>query len=289
MLRYDEPVFRPPSEARSLIIQATIGCSHNRCTFCGSYRMKKFREKSVDDIRRDMLIARRIFGEVKRIFLADGNAFTMDSEKLLEVVRAAREIFPGLERISAYACPADILNKSPREIRMLAKSGLNLLYMGVETGHEGLLKEIRKGVDSRQMVEAGRKAIENGMKLSVTVITGLGGKELSYEHAKETAGLLNRMRPHFTAALTLILVPGTPLHRRYGRGEFHPLNPLETLQELRWMVEDLDYPTVFRCNHASNYLPLKGNLPEDKEKLLSTLDYGMLHPELLRPEFLRGL
>ena len=289
MLKYDEPVFRPPSEARGLIIQATIGCSHNRCTFCGSYRMKKFREKSIEEIRKDMLTARRVLGDVRRIFLADGNAFTMDSEKLLEIVRAAKEIFPGLERVSAYACPTDILNKSPQEIRMLAESGLNLLYMGVETGHEELLKEIKKGVDAQDMVEAGRKAIENGMKLSVTVITGLGGRELSYDHAKETARVLNQMKPHFTAALTLILVPGTPLHRKYERGEFHPLNPLETLQELRWLVEDLDYSTVFRCNHASNYLPLKGNLPEDKEGLLSTLDYGMAHPELLRPEFLRGL
>ncbi len=289
MLRYDEPVFRPPSEARSLIIQATIGCSHNRCTFCGSYRMKKFKEKGIEEIREDMIIARRIFGEVKRIFLADGNAFTMDSEKLLEIIRIAKEVFPELERVSAYACPADILNKSPQEIKMLTESGLNLLYMGVETGHDGLLNEIKKGVDAQEMVEAGRKAIENGMKLSVTVITGLGGKELSYDHAKETAEVLNQMKPHFTAALTLILVPGTPLHRKYERGEFHPLNPLETLQELRWMVEDLNYPTVFRCNHASNYLPLKGNLPEDKERLLSTLDYGMAHPELLRPEFLRGL
>jgi radical SAM superfamily enzyme YgiQ (UPF0313 family) len=289
MLRYDEPVFRPPSEARSLIIQATIGCSHNCCTFCGSYRMKKFKEKGIEEIREDMIIARRIFGEVKRIFLADGNAFTMDSEKLLEIIRIAKEVFPELERVSAYACPADILNKSPQEIKMLTESGLNLLYMGVETGHDGLLNEIKKGVDAQEMVEAGRKAIENGMKLSVTVITGLGGKELSYDHAKETAEVLNQMKPHFTAALTLILVPGTPLHRKYERGEFHPLNPLETLQELRWMVEDLNYPTVFRCNHASNYLPLKGNLPEDKERLLSTLDYGMAHPELLRPEFLRGL
>ncbi len=288
-MRYEEPVFRPPSEAYSLIIQATIGCSHNKCTFCGMYRGKRFRIRDIDEIKEDILLSKEYYGEVRRIFLADGNAFAMPTDQLLEILDFAYAIYPELERVSAYAGPLDLLEKDDSEIRELRKRGLKMLYLGVETGDNKLLKEIRKGVTAEEMIEAGKKAIRNGIKLSVTVLIGLGGKQGSFRHAKETARVINEMRPHYTAALTLILIPGTPLHKKYERGLFKPLDKMETLQELRWLIEDINCKTIFRSNHASNYLPIKGNLPEDKEEILNLIDYSMKNPRVLRPEFLRGL
>ncbi|MBE8538814.1 radical SAM protein [Geoglobus acetivorans] len=286
---YDMPLFRPPSEAHSLIIQATIGCSHNKCTFCGMYKMKKFRIKSVEEIKKEMEIFKKIYPKTRRIFLADGNALCMETDDLLEILRYARKLFPDLERVSAYATPMDILEKTEEELGKLAHEGLKLIYLGVESGDDQILEEIRKGVDSEKMVEAGRKAIESGMILSVTAITGLGGKDLSYKHAKNTAKALNRMKPQYTAFLTLMIVENTPLHLRLKKGEFRPLNQTEILQELRWVIEDLDYSTVFRANHASNYLPLKANLPEDRDRILKLIDHAMEHPEILRPEYMRAL
>jgi len=288
-MRYEEPVFRPPSEAYSLIIQATIGCSHNKCTFCGSYRRKRFRIRDLDEIKEDILLSKEYYGEVRRIFLADGNALVMPTDRLLEILDFAHAIYPGLERVSAYAGPLDLLEKSEDELKELRRRGLKLLYLGVETGDDELLKKIRKGVSAEEMLRAGRKAIECGITLSVTVLIGLGGKEWSFRHAKETARIINEIKPHYTAALTLILVPGTPLHREYEKGDFKPLDKIETLQELRWMIEDVECKTVFRSNHASNYLPIKGDLPDDREEILRRIDYAMRNPDLLRPEFLRGL
>lgn len=286
---YDMPIFRPPSEANSLIIQATIGCSHNRCTFCGMYKMKRFRIKPVSEVKRELEIFRRYYGDVKRIFLADGNALCMKTEDLVEIIRYAKKLFPSLERVSAYATPMDLLKKSTDELRWLREEGLTLVYLGVESGDDDILREIRKGVNSREMVTAGKKAIEAGMTLSITAITGLGGREKSFEHAKNTVKVLNEMQPQYTAFLTLMVVENTPLHLRVKKGEFKPLNQLEILRELKWVIEDLDYRTVFRANHASNYLPIRADLPKDKEEVLSLIDYAMEHPEVLRPEHLRGL
>lgn len=286
---YDLPLFRPPSEANSLIVQATIGCSHNRCTFCGMYKMKKFRIKPVEEIKRELEIFKRYYGDVKRIFLADGNAMCMKTEELIEVLRYARGLFPSLERVSVYATPMDLLEKSIEELKWLREEGLNLVYLGVESGDDEILREIRKGVNCMEMIEAGRKAMRAGMTLSVTAITGLGGREKSFEHAKNTAKLLNAMKPHYTAFLTLMIVENTPLYLRLKKGEFSPLSHLEVLRELRWVIEDLNYSTVFRANHASNYLPIKANLPDGKEDVLRLIDYAMEHPEILRPEHLRGL
>ncbi|AKG91786.1 Fe-S oxidoreductase [Geoglobus ahangari] len=286
---YDMPLFRPPSEANSLIVQATIGCSHNKCTFCGMYKMKKFRVKPVEEVKRELEIFKKYYGDVRRLFLADGNAMCMKTEDLVEIVRYAKKLFPSLERVSTYATPMDLLEKSVDELRWLREEGLSLVYLGVESGDDEILKEIRKGVDSREMIEAGRKAIRAGMTLSITAITGLGGKERSFDHAKNTARVLNEMKPHYTAFLTLMIVENTLLYLKLRRGEFTPLNHLEILRELRWVIEDLRYRTVFRANHASNYLPIRANLPEDREEVLKLIDYAMEHPEILRPEHLRGL
>ncbi|WP_290899848.1 radical SAM protein [Ferroglobus sp.] len=286
---YDLPLFRPPSEAKSVILQATIGCSHNKCTFCGSYKMKKFREKSLEEIRRDLLILKEFYPDARRMFIADGNAFCISTEKLLKIISMAKRAFPKLERISIYATPMDVLEKSDEEIAELANNGLKLIYLGVESGDDAVLKEVKKGATSREILKAGRKAIENGMMLSVTAILGLGGRKRSEEHAINTAKLLNEMKPHYTAFLTLIVVEGTPLHRKVLRGEFELLNKRELLLELRRIVEQLEYKTVFRANHASNYLPLKANLPEEKEKLLKQIDFALEHPEVLKPDYLRAL
>jgi len=286
---YDLPLFRPPSEAKSLIVQATIGCSHNKCTFCGMYKMKKFRIKSFEEIKKDIDLLRNFYGDVERIFIADGNALCMETEDLLRSIKYARSVFPSLKRVSIYATPMDLLNKSLDELRTLRKEGLTLIYLGIESGDDKVLKDVRKGATSEEIIEAGKKAIKAGMTLSTTAILGLGGKERSLEHAKGTARVLNEIKPQYTAFLTLMIVEKTPLYFKVLRGEFNPLSQVELLRELRIIVEELDYKTVFRTNHASNYLPLKGDLPEDKEKILRVIDYALTHPEILRPDHVRGL
>ncbi len=287
-MRYEEPVFRPPSEAFSLIIQATIGCSWNRCTFCGMYKMKKFRVRDLDEVKEDLRMAKDVYGNVRRLFLADGNALAADTDFLLEVAGFANSLFD-LERISCYATPQDLLEKSRSELKALRKAGIKLLYVGIESGDDIILENIRKGVTSEETREACLKAHECGFDLSVTVLTGIGGKERSYENARNTARLLNSINPKYTGVLTYMPVPNTPLYHKIKRGEFLLPNAIENLLELRWMVERLEARTIFRCNHASNYLPLKGTLPDDRDKLLKAIDYAIAHPEVLKPEWLRGL
>ncbi len=285
---YDFPLFRPPSEANSIIVQATYGCSHNRCTFCGMYKMKKFRVRGVEEIRRDLEILRN-FQSSKKLFIADGNALCIETGKLIEIIRTARSIFPEVERVSIYATPMDILEKSRDELKALKKEGLELIYLGLESGDDQVLREVRKGCNSDEMIEACRKAMNAGIDMSITAITGLGGEERSYEHAKNTAGILNEIRPKYTAFLSLIPVEGTLLYLKIKKGTFKPLSQIEHLKELRWVVEDLNYRTVFRANHASNYLPLKAELPDDRESILKLIDYAISHPEILKPEYLRAL
>ncbi len=285
---YNLPLFRPPSEANSIIVQATYGCSHNRCTFCGMYRTKRFRVREVDEVRRDLEILRN-FHSSKKLFIADGNALCIETEKLIQVMKLAKSIFPEVERISIYATPMDILEKDDDELKALRNEGLELIYLGLESGDDEILEEIRKGCSSDEMIEACRKAMSSGIEMSITAITGLGGREKSYEHAKNTARVLNEIKPKYTAFLSLIPVEGTPVYLKIKRGIFKPLSQIEHLRELRWIVEDLNYRTVFRANHASNYLPLKAELPDDRDAILKLIDYAISHPEILRPEYLRAL
>ncbi|MEM4566441.1 MAG: radical SAM protein [Archaeoglobaceae archaeon] len=287
-MRYEEPVFRPPSEAYSLIIQATIGCSWNKCTFCGMYKMKKFRVRELEEVKEDFRIAKKLYGNVERVFLADGNALTADTEFLIEIANYANSLFR-LERISCYANPMDLLDKSKEELKALRKAGIKLLYVGIESGDDEILAKIRKGASSDEIYEACKKAHECGFDLSVTVLTGIGGRGKMKDNAINTAKLLNRIQPKYTGVLTYIPVPNTALHVKIERGEFELPNAIENLQELRMLVENLEAKTIFRCNHASNYLPIRGNLPEDKLKILKTIDYALANPQLLKPEWLRGL
>jgi len=292
-MKYDMPLFRPPSEAFSLILQVTLGCSHNACTFCGMYKMKKFRVREWTEIDRDISEAAAFSEGVERIFLADGNALAMETEMLETLLERLYRSFPDLKRVSSYAGPGDLLGRPLEELKRIRKSGLQLLYLGVESGSAHILKEVNKGVSPDEMVEAGRRAKEAGFELSVTVLTGLGGKSKSLENAVDTAAVLNRMQPDYIGALTLTPTPNTLLYKKMKKGEFQLLDPLENLQELKWLVEKLEMngSCLFRCNHASNYLPLRGSLPQDREKLAGLLADVVENPHRykLKPESMRGL
>ncbi len=292
LVRYEGAIYRPPSEAGSLILQATIGCSHNKCIFCITFKDKKYRERDLQDIFEDIDSAAGYYRNIRRVFLADGNAMAMDAPKLLAILNKLYKTFPQLERVSVYATPQDLLHKEPRELEALKKAGMGIVYMGVETGNEELLAWIRKGATREEVSKAGQRARKAGLTLSVTVINGLGGYEKMAAHAHDTATLLNEIDPEYLGLLTLMVCQNTPLARRVERGQFAVPAPLEMLHEIRLMLEPLALSNcVFRCNHASNYLPLKGTLPRDKKALLQALDavYQQRDTGSLRPEYLRGL
>lgn len=291
-MRYEGAVYRPPSEANSLILQATIGCSHNRCTFCVVFMEKKYRERDLAEIEKDINEAARSLGRVRRVFLADGNAMAMQTENLISVLQKLHKAFPTLERVGIYATPQDLLQKSEAELAAIKEAGLGIVYLGLETGNEALLTWIRKGATREEIIEAGLKARAAGFVLSITVINGLGGTDKMEEHALDTATALNRIDPEYLGLLTLMVCAGTPIARKVERGEFAVPGQLDILKEIEMMLRSLELSNcVFRCNHASNYLPLKGNLPADKQKLLKQLETVRLSGDLsyLRPEHMRGL
>jgi len=222
-MRYEGKIYRPPSEAWSLIIQATVGCSYNRCTFCAMYRDTRFKIRSLDDIREDIASARAYYGnDVSKVFLADGDALIMKTAQLEKIVKCCREHFPALRRVSAYATPQSLLLKSGDELGKLRDLGLSTLYLGVESGSEAVLERLKKGVTQAEMIEAGQKAVQAGMKLSTMIILGAGGSELSREHARESARVLNAIGPRFISTLTMMVVPGTPLEAEHETGRFTP-------------------------------------------------------------------
>lgn len=288
-MRYEGRVFRPPSEARSLIIQATIGCAHNNCTFCSMYKDKKFRIRKLEDILEDLDSAREYYKSIKRIFLADGDALILKTEDLLKILQYIKKIFPECERIGIYTTPKDILNKSLDDLKVLKENGLGIMYMGIESGNDEVLKKIKKGVDSRTIIEAGKKARESGIKLSVTLISGLGGKEYIKEHAVDSARVINEINPDYVGLLTLMLEQDTELYNEYREGEFELLSPEEVMLETKLFIENLNvHNCVFRSNHASNYVSLKGTLNKDKDRLLNEID-EVLKENIYKPEGLRGL
>ncbi|MCX5859398.1 MAG: radical SAM protein [Proteobacteria bacterium] len=290
-LQYNEPVFRPPSEANSLILQATLGCSHNRCAFCGMYKMKEFRIRKFEDFRKDVEIVKAEYPGVRRVFLADGDALAVKTPTLQKELRLLYHSFPKLERVTTYANPSNLLHKSDAELKILREEGLKILYLGVETGDEELLARIDKGATRAEVIEAGRKAITAGFELSVTVILGIGGRERSERHARATATILNEIQPHYIGALTLMLGPFEGYFKSQAGEKWAPLERDEFLRELRMLVEGLEMEKecMFRTNHASNYLALGGTLPQDKEALLETIDYALKNPQVLRPEHVRAL
>ena len=289
-MRYEGVIYRPPSEARSLIVQVTIGCSHNRCIFCSSYQGKIFRIRKMDEIFEDFEMARRFYGKVRRIFLADGNALVLKTDDLKKILEKIKELFPECERVATYGAPKDILGKTVEELKLLRELGLKIIYLGVESGSDEILEFIQKGVTSAQMVEAGKRVVQSGIDLSVTLISGLGGKEKWREHARESARVMNEINPQYIGLLTLMVEPGTVLYEKVRRNEFQLLTPKEVMMETREFLQHIEVKDcVFRSNHASNYVALGGTLPQDKERLLALLDELILSDYQGKPEFLRML
>ena len=286
---YEGTVYRPPSEATSLILQATIGCSHNTCTYCVSYMDKKFRIKSIKEMEHDIKAVLSYYRGTERIFLADGDALAIPAPQLLDLLALLKKNFPKLERASIYGSPGNIRRKTIEELKALRQAGLGIIYIGLESGSDTILRAVKKGSLSKDMIAAAKKVKEAGIPLSVIWILGLGGKEQSDEHARETARVLNAMDPEYAGALTLMVVEPAPICREIEAGRLTLLDPKESLEELRRVVERLEISNcVFRVNHASNYASIKGTLPLDKQKILAQIDDALGQSDY-KPEWMRGL
>jgi radical SAM superfamily enzyme YgiQ (UPF0313 family) len=289
-VRYVGNIFRPPSEADSLLLQATIGCSHNRCTFCAMYRDKEFRVRPIEDVLEDIEAASEYHGpDVRRVFLCDGNALILPTPHLLRILTALEQAFPDLQRVSLYANARDLVSKSLEELRELVSHRLSVFYLGLESGSDAILRQIDKGATSDEMVAGVRHGMAAGMKSSVIFLLGLGGRKLWRENAIESARAVSQMNPTYLSALTVTVVPGTPLARQLKSGDFELPEPAEFAAELKLFLEQVDVKaTVFRSNHASNYVPLAGRLPKDKERMVAELTEA-IKSHRFKPEYLRGL
>ena len=270
---YNEPLYRPPSEANSAIVQVTLGCSWNQCLFCDMYHGKRFQVIALQEIENDLRLLSEYMPSARKLFLADGNAFVLSYEKLRPILELAHIYFPALHRISAYSLPRDIANKSLTELETLRSLGLSLLYIGIETGSDNLLNAIHKSETRASIVEGIEKAHAAGIDTSVMIISGLGGAEHTEEHAKESASLLNMVQPKFLSTLTLFLPRGLKEYRAQLKSSFTPLDTYSILQELHLFINELElHGTIFRSNHISNSLPLEGTLSRDRAKLLATIE-----------------
>lgn len=273
-MRYEGTVYRPPSEARSLIIQLTIGCARNTCTFCAMYKDKNFRIRPLEEVVEDLYMAREYYSriKVKRVFLADGDALIVKTKDLLYILEKVKEIFPECERISMYGAPKDILGKTPEELKTLKEAGLDMIYMGIESGDDEVLTFVKKGATQAEMIEAGKKIKDAGMILSVTLISGLGGRRFLKEHAVNSAKVISAIKPEYVGFLTLLVEEGTPMYDQLKNGEIELLKPQEVLEEMKLFISNVDSEgTVFRANHASNYIPLGGTFNRDNEALLAQI------------------
>ena len=288
-MRYEGLVYRP-SEARSLIVQVTIGCAHNKCTFCTMYKDKQFRVRKKEEVLEDFQMAYDTYGDrIRRIFLADGDALIVRTPDLLDILNFIREKFPSTERVTSYGTPGDILRKSEEELKSLARAGLDMVYMGAESGDAVTLERINKGVTREEIIEAGQKLRRCGIRSSITLISGLGGRERKREHAVESAKLISAIKPDYVGFLTLMLDESTEIYRQIQAGEMELLTPEEVVEEMRLFLTNVDSQgTMFRANHASNYVILKGNLNEDIEEMLQRLD-EVEKAGKYRPERVRGL
>jgi len=292
-LRYEGNIFRPFSEANSYLLQCTIGCSHNACTFCGMYKDKKYRVRPLSEIMDDIRMASDYYGDVEKVFLCDGDAIALDTEILLSILERLYATFPSLRHVGSYVGPQSTLSKSMDELRALRKAGLTKAYIGVETGDDELLRKVKKGVGYAEMLQSGRNLIEADINLSAMVLLGLAGPgEPSVRHALATARICNEMKPQYLAALTVTPVPGTVLHRQVQNGEFQLLDPYETLAEMKQIFENISVdPVKFVGTHASNYLPITGTLQKDKASMIALVDKVLANRDerLLRPDYMRGL
>jgi radical SAM superfamily enzyme YgiQ (UPF0313 family) len=290
-MRYKGQIIRPPNEANSYLLQVTYGCSWNKCHFCPTYIDKPFQLRPLDEIEEDITLAKKVYNEsIKRVFLCDGDAFVLSTEKLIHILKLLSTSFPYLNRVGAYFNAKSILSKSIEELRELAYNKLKIGYIGLESGSNNVLKSINKCAKSEEILEAVLKAKQAGMKISVIALLGLGGISLSREHAIETARIVSEMNPDYFSLLTLMLVKGTRLYQSYKEKKFFLLNEKGILEELQLLVENLNLEkTIFRTNHASNYLSLEGVLSRDKDRIIETIKLSSENKVFLRPDFIRGL
>jgi radical SAM superfamily enzyme YgiQ (UPF0313 family) len=291
-MKYEGMIFRPPSEADSLILQVTVGCSYNRCTFCGAYQGKTFRVKSLEEVKEDVDEATSYRSRIQRVFLADGNALTIPQKELVRILDYLKMKLNGVERVGVYANSKDILQKDISELKELRGLGLHIIYLGVESGNREVLRRIKKNATVDQLIRAGRRVKESGILLSVTVLLGIGGIQLSQAHAEDTGKVLSEMDPDYVGALSLMVIPGTPIEKEIETGRLVLPNPFGLIQELETMIENCQFTRCFfASNHASNYLPLRIRMPEEKEDALRRIREVLRRrdPALLRPEYLRAL
>jgi len=289
-MHYEGNIIRPPSEANSILLQVTVGCSRNKCTFCGTYTEERFRIKPEPIIMEDIDFAAQYCRRQRRLFLCDGDALIIPQARLLKILQAIRERLPWVTRVGAYANAKSLDMKTPQELETLKTHGLGIVYMGLETGDDVTLKKINKGARSRQMIAMGCKAKDAGLKLSVTVLLGIAGRRRSQIHAAETGRVLSAIDPNYVGALSLMLIPGTPLYADYQSAKFNLIEPDEMLAELRTMFAATNLSKgLFHANHASNYLPIKARLPKDKEATLNLIDQALAGKVALKPEYLRAL
>jgi radical SAM superfamily enzyme YgiQ (UPF0313 family) len=289
-MHYEGMIIRPPSEANSILLQVTVGCSHNKCTFCGTYVGERFKIKSDDIIMADIAFARQYCRRQRRVFLCDGDALIVPQKRLVKILTAIRQQLPWVTRVGVYANTKSIKMKTPEELAELKGLGLGMAYMGLETGDDTTLKAVRKGATAEKMIQMGKKIRAAGIKLSVTVLLGLAGQERSEVHARETGNVLTAIDPEYVGALSLMLVPGTPLCDAHEAGQFDLLNADEMLRELRGMIEHTHLTRgLFHANHASNYLAVKARMPRDKEKTLTLIDQALAGDISLKPEWMRAL
>ena len=290
-MRYEGAVYRPPSEAGSLIIQMTIGCARNTCRLCSMYKAKQFRIRPLEDVVEDLRMAREYYRDylVRRIFLADGDALICQTDDLLYVMGEAKRLFPENERITMYGAPKDILLKSHEDLVRLRDAGLEMVYVGAESGDDGVLEYVQKGATHAEIAEAGKKLKKAGIKVSVTLISGLGGRERLESHAVNSAKLISEMNPDYVGFLTLLLESGAPMYEELRTGKFSYLTPKETMEELKLFIKNVDSEgTVFRSNHASNYISLAGTFNKDNERLLAQIEQAEKR-NVYKPENYRGL
>lgn len=289
-MHYEGRVIRPPSEAYSILLQATVGCSHNKCTFCGTYKDERFKIKPDEAIFADIAYAARHFRDRRRLFICDGDALIIPQARLEKILEEIRRQLPWITRVGVYANAKSIERKTPEELARLRELGIGIAYLGLESGDDVTLKRIRKGADSEKMIRMGRKIRAAGVKLSVTVLLGVAGRERSEIHASETGRVLSAIDPEYVGALSLMLIPGTEMHEEYRTGDFELLGPEEMLRELRTMIAHTDMSRgQFHANHASNYLPIKARMPRDKEATLRLIDQALSGKIGLKPEWMRAL
>ena len=292
-MRYEGNIFRPFSEANSYLLQCTVGCSHNQCTFCGMYKDKKYRVRQISEIMEDIAMAKDSYGDLEKVFLCDGDAIALETEMLLAIIKKLYSTFPSLRHVGSYVGPQSTLSKSMEELKELRAAGLTKAYIGVETGEDELLKKVKKGVGYEEMLEAGRSLVAADINLSAMVLLGLAGKgEASMRHALATAKICNEMKPQYLAALTFTPVPGTVLYRQVQEGSFEILDPFETLEEMKQIFDNITADNLkFVGTHASNYLPITGTLQRDKGKMIKMVDDVLKSRDerLIRPDSMRSL